>query len=465
MGNAACTAVRGTAAAAAVATVVQQEILQALATIDIKKENQKLEIRCSGRTIDRVNARLLTKFLSKHPRAVERLDLIFNCFTPEAVGVFCRLLARTTLQYIRLQGSLGTKVTMLLSGSVQGNPSVKELEICHDVGDSSIAEFLQTNSVLTSFVVQFGTLGVEGARAMQPGIRGNRTLQHLSLQDCKLGDEGVSVIVDAILEANTPISTLGLNGNSITARGLRHMTRLLQTQPSSAVVSIQLDNNPGMFNNEEATGLFLNALRNTKMMFLSLNFCRLSFQAFMALFETASMIKTLLVLHVYDHVRLKGADRERQLEHIPTLRNISLLAINLDFANQAVLAAFHLNTSIRRLYDDDVCRRERNFYPRRIVDGPVFEILKRNRRLRNARRLLRLFRITTTTAAAASIPPLLEGLWAKAIEQLTLDKTGATAVYEIMQEKLIEWCAPMATRPAANSVAFCGCFPWSYRHR
>jgi hypothetical protein len=246
---------------------------------------------------------------------------------------------------------------------------------------------LQNNSTLTRLVVESsGNLGVQEARALQRRIRGNQAKLQLSLHDCRLGVEGLSVIVDAILEGNTTISHLGLNNNNITAIGLRHVTRLLQQRPSSAVVSIRLDNNPGMFNNDEATRLFLSALRNTNITSLSLNFCQLSGQAFIALFKTAAVLEALLDLNVYDTQR-EMQDATSLLKVISNMSNICHLSIHLAFRNEAVLAAFHCNTSIRHLHVREFDYRRRG----EIMDGPVFKILKRNRRLHKARRLLSLF--------------------------------------------------------------------------
>jgi hypothetical protein len=275
--------------------------------------------------------------------------------------------------------------------------------------------------------------------------------------------------VDAILEGNSTISALDFGNNSITAIGLSHVTRLLQHQhPSSAVVSIRLDENFGMFDNQETTRLFLIALQNSKMKYLSFKYCRLPSQAVIALFQAAAMLETLRDLHVYDNVRLEGQDLMRLLQVIPNMSNVCHLCINLAFRNEAVSGAFHLNTSIRRLCGD--------FHQPEIMPGTVlFEILKRNRRLLKARRLLCLFRMTTktTTTTTTTRVPAWDGLWAKAIEELTLDSSGATAIYEIMQEKLVEWCAPTATLPvvasgennntaAAVSGAFCGCIRYSF---
>ena len=121
----------------------------------------------------------------------------------------------------------------LLSG-MHRNSAVKELELCNTYsfwgreGGSFISDFLRNNSALTRRVVRSGTLGAQIARALQPGILGNQTLLQSSLRGYRLGDEGLSVIVDAIFEGNTTISELGLNNSMITAAGLRHMTRLQQ---------------------------------------------------------------------------------------------------------------------------------------------------------------------------------------------------------------------------------------------
>ena len=44
------------------------------------------------------------------------------------------------------------------------------------------------------------------------------------------------------------------------------------------------------------------------------------------------------------------------------------------------------------------------------------------------------------------------GLWSKAIDRLGGDNTGATAVYKILQEKLVMWCAPHHDASTVRSV-------------
>jgi hypothetical protein len=132
--------------------------------------------------IDRLNARRLTNFLRRHPRAVYSLSFAFGWFTLELWGVVRRFLAKSTLHSILLQGNhVPAVVAIHLLSAVQGNPSVKKLGVFNtnsvlgQEGSRLIADLLQNNSTLTRLIAG-GTLGVQGARALQPAIRGNRTL-------------------------------------------------------------------------------------------------------------------------------------------------------------------------------------------------------------------------------------------------------------------------------------------------
>jgi Ran GTPase-activating protein (RanGAP) involved in mRNA processing and transport len=61
----------------------------------------------------------------------------------------------------------------------------------------AIATLLQNNSSLNVLSCFCLSLGVQGALALQPGIRANQNLKTLELNDCHLGDKGVAFIVDA----------------------------------------------------------------------------------------------------------------------------------------------------------------------------------------------------------------------------------------------------------------------------
>jgi hypothetical protein len=276
-------------------------------------------------------------------------------------------------------------------------------------------------------------LGVDGARAMQPGIRLHQTLLILALNGCRLGDDGISSIVDALVEGNnSTIKEVCLSNNGITSRGLPHMTRLLQHVPSATC--IMFDSNPGMFDDVINSRLFFNTLRNTTVKDLSFKFCRLPGQAVVSLFQAAATNKKLQDLYVYDNEQLEGDDLTSLLEFIPKMENLLRLSINLDFTNPAVLSAFHLNTSIHYLFDEN---------DEQIDDGrgPVADIGERNTRLFYASLLL-----------DDDDDEPWGGVWANAMEQLTRDETGATAVYKIMQEQLVMWWTPTTTKPASTTT-------------
>jgi hypothetical protein len=94
------------------------------------------------------------------------------------------------------------------------------------------------------------------------------------------------------------------------------------------------------------------------------------------------------------------------------------------------LSSFHENSSLQDLYDGNG----------KTIAGPISVSLKRNRRLRKENKPL------------DCDPP--SGPWAKAIERLGDKNTGTTAVYKIMQEKLVMWWAPKVSPPVVGAAAF-----------
>jgi hypothetical protein len=322
----------------------------------------------------------------------------------------------------------------LLSG-LHDNTSVKKLEIILDgdvmegrTGGDIISTLMQNNSSLKMLWCQNLNLGVQGARALHLGLRTNQTLKSLVLFNCRLGDEGVAAIVQG-LDGNNTITGIGLGCNHITSNGLRHVTSLLQEHRSVNVTHINVSHNPGLFDDQENTRRFASTIHNTAVKKLYMNCCRMPRDTMTSLFGAVAAHKDLLYFRAYDHVRLEGQDVERLLKLIPNISNIFHLSVNLDFTHPSVLAAFHRNTSIQHLSVYTV------HIKKRITNGAVFASLDRNRRLAKGNMLL--------DSEPRQVIPL--GLWSKAIEELTRDdnnNTGATAVYKILQEKLVMWWSP-----------------------
>jgi Leucine Rich repeat len=72
------------------------------------------------------------------------------------------------------------------------------------------------------------TLGVDGARAFQPGLQVNRTLKQLILDHCELGNEGAHVIADALV-GNTTMELFDVTDYRITSKGLVNITRMIES--------------------------------------------------------------------------------------------------------------------------------------------------------------------------------------------------------------------------------------------
>jgi Leucine Rich repeat len=113
---------------------------------------------------------------------------------------------------------------------------------------------------------------VEGVRALQPALYANHTLKELTLSCCRLGDEGIRLIADA-LAGNSTINKLHICGNGIASVGLDDITRILEM---TQLKSIDFGVNTGMFNNESSTRRLGRVLsRHEFLRELRIAFCQL----------------------------------------------------------------------------------------------------------------------------------------------------------------------------------------------
>jgi Ran GTPase-activating protein (RanGAP) involved in mRNA processing and transport len=110
-------------------------------------------------------------------------------------------------------------------------------------------------------------LNVEGVRALQPGLRSNRSLKKLDLEYCRLGDEGIRINADALV-GNTRIESLDVNNNEITSKGLTAITRLLDSTQLQTIAFV--DCNRHVFEDTDATQHFVTTLqqRNSSLQVL-----------------------------------------------------------------------------------------------------------------------------------------------------------------------------------------------------
>jgi Ran GTPase-activating protein (RanGAP) involved in mRNA processing and transport len=93
----------------------------------------------------------------------------------------------------------------------------------------------------------------ESAAAFQSfadGVRSNTTLQKLDLDFCGLGDQGISILANALASRNTGILELHLRCNRITSAGLH---TLLENDAEAVKTLIKLDLRFNPVNSEGAT--------------------------------------------------------------------------------------------------------------------------------------------------------------------------------------------------------------------
>lgn len=422
---------------------------QALQGIDVKGKEQMLDIHCA-KIISVVDAQCIVDFLQRHADAVHVMSLGFRQLSGQAMEIFRDFFATTSLDKIVVIGSLGNENGGHLLSGLHGNRSVSKLALS-DIGFEGaqggwhLSELLQNNSHLKELVcLRLVSLGPEGARSLQSFLCINQTLQNLSLHTCGLGDEGTLVIVNA-LEENQALVKLCLGNNHITSNGLPLITRLLRRKKS--LTSINLCSNAGLFDDKENTKQFAIALilQKSKLQNMNMSQCHISSRALIAIFQAS--INTLTQFYVYDNVRLEGKDLERLLKIIPRMTKLYRLHINLDFMNnESVLSHFHGNVHIRYLHGEASEEVE-------ITNGPVFCILERNRWIYKTNKLRKHeLQWNKKKDIRRRRPPLFgDGLWIKSMERITRsdgnnnNTVGASAIYQILQEKLVVWAKQQQT--------------------
>jgi hypothetical protein len=417
--------------------------------------------------------RFIVRSLQQNPTAVDELAFRWLYLTQRAVDTLRAYFASNTMALLSIRFHNVPLVPannghQLLSG-LHGNNSVTQLFLC-DVGwqgqaGGTVLSALLQNNLLTTLFWNSNRLGVEGARALEPGLGANQTLQHFALTKCDLGDDGLSIIVDALAPRNHPIILIELSHNGFTStRGLPHVTRLIQLRP---LYFIHLDLNPGLFDNPDNVAPFLVALQqDSHVRQLRVNFCRLPGSVVVALLQVLSRRAVSINLFVYDDDQVHGVDLDRLLEGIAGMRNVKELYINLDFRNERVLSALRRNASLCRM--GVRAAGISHVVWEEITSGPVFDIMTRNKFLSWANNLL-------ASESSSLTIPMPRGNWSNVIARLYLVDntrnnnnndhinnndnsrtrryeytTGATAVYTIMQNRLATWFESHATASAPS---------------
>jgi nitroreductase len=161
---------------------------------------------------------------------VTNLAIHDSVLSPENVQqVKSMLRENTALQSLDLTSSaLGSAGLAEIAPALYRNTSIKTLDLSSngldDVESANVLrELLRRNKTISFICLAKNAFGRNAAatRSILQGVYSNTVLQHLDLHDCKLDDQGISILANALLTRNASIVEPLLPDNEITSVGVR----------------------------------------------------------------------------------------------------------------------------------------------------------------------------------------------------------------------------------------------------
>jgi Ran GTPase-activating protein (RanGAP) involved in mRNA processing and transport len=135
----------------------------------------------------------------------------------------------TVLESLDLASTaLGSASLSEIATVLYRNTSVKALDLTnnglHDIESANVLrELIRRNKTIARLCLARNTFGRDAAavRSIADGVRSNVTLHQLDLGACRLGDQGISVLANALAILNASLLELNLWDNEITSVGIR----------------------------------------------------------------------------------------------------------------------------------------------------------------------------------------------------------------------------------------------------
>jgi Ran GTPase-activating protein (RanGAP) involved in mRNA processing and transport len=244
------------------------------------------------------------------------------------------LCQNTTLQHL-IQWGNGLRNAGLadIASGFYRSTSIKTLDLSSngldDIESASVLrELLCRNKTITRVRLAENTFGRNAAavRSIFEGLRNNTALQQLDLHDCGLGDQGISILANALAVRNASILELDLRRNKITSVGVRVLVDD-NAEAVETLAKLYLAYNP--VKNEGAT-ILANALGRNDMPDLTrlyLQRCGIEDDGFVALVSALEQNTSLQILSLagnYFSERSFMALAER-FPHIKGLQEITFV--------------------------------------------------------------------------------------------------------------------------------------------
>jgi Leucine Rich repeat len=327
----------------------------------------------------------------------------------------------TDLTFYGIRNLDGAVYGNCISGLLLNMPQLQRLELFHD-------------------------LDTEAIRALQPGLRttNRNNLTILDLSYSRMRDEGLHVLVDALV-GNTTIKELNISRNRITSNGgLDDITRLLE---STQLQKVDFGANFDVFNDDDASTRFAQGLaRSPFLTVLDIRLIRFPGSAFAKIFQ--ALESNTVLEHLCLCAPSAGQQATQLIESLPRIKGLKRLSLeHWSFYVQhhaSFLPALHQNTSLEeaaQFHNRETTLDVNNFPPHRHVVVSVNNTLTRNRSLRRATALLQLQPGTALPIRSK------RGLWCRAFDKwgkatpggsehgLPLTWPGASAIFKVLQAR------------------------------
>jgi Ran GTPase-activating protein (RanGAP) involved in mRNA processing and transport len=267
------------------------------------------------------------------------------------------------LQSLDLTSSaLGSAGLAEIAPALYHNTSIKTLDLSNnglnDVESANVLrELLRRNESITSLClcrITFG-LNAAAARSIFEGVRSNTALQQLDLRGCGLGDQGISILANALTLRNAGLLELHINHNQITSVGVR---ALLDNGVDAVktLTKLCLAGNP--IRSEGATiladALGRNAMPNLQR--LNLHRCGIENNGCVALVSALEQKSSLQILDLkYNDFGERGF--MALAESLPNIKGLQEIGFTANASFQStmpllLLEGFRKNTSLVKVHID-----------------------------------------------------------------------------------------------------------------
>lgn len=360
---------------------------------------------------------LLSQFLRQHKTSIRTILFSRNEFGNEQIG---RLLPVFYQNQALLELNLSTN-------KLQGA-----------AGGAAIRTLLEHNDHLKKLILWNNPFGVEGANALASGLIVNNSLEHLDLGICKLGDEGVAILVDALTaeegvrdeqgSRRSGIKSLDLHANDLTGRVLVSLTTLLSSPSSPRIKSLDVWHTPDLLKDSGKVRPFAHALSHHKFLQrLNLRECGMNDEAALWLFPALEANSTLDFVNLFcDREQLGPIGCQRLVRSLPKLKPRYFMC-HAPFWSKAeeLLTALDQNIHLEVVNGIHMLGKDKQ--------NKLKFVLDRNKVLARASSLV--------NAPTETIPV---GLWPLALGTISQvnkrpDGVASSAIFELLHKSVVQW--------------------------